>query len=144
MEQAIRLGFIDQKEAIRLSKKQLAKWMGDPAYFEIADEEAKRERDNWAERACFDAKMTTYDIADIIAREDHLDTFLKKDIHERPNLLEQAIATKVEDMKSESQAENIDIEGKGPNTLNGFIQAVSSKRDANSNIKIKDIEKLTI
>ena len=110
MEEAIRLGFIDKKEAVRLSKKQLAKWMGDPAYFDIADDELKRERDNWAERACFDAKMTTYDIADIVAREERLDSFLQKDIHERPNILEQAIALKVEDMKSEAKAESIDIE----------------------------------
>lgn len=48
MKEAVRLGFIDTKEALRITKKQLAKWLQDSAYFDISDPEIKRERETWA------------------------------------------------------------------------------------------------
>lgn len=148
MQEAIRLWLIDQENALEQSKKQFAKWIGNPEYFDHPEGEIRSERLGWLRRQVLDSDMGIYDLANIVNDIAALDKFLENDPKNIPNVLEKAISQKVDMMKSERMAdatkddafeEGLDIS----NWHGSFIREVQKMRTKEGKEKFTNIENLT-
>ncbi len=147
MQEAIKLWLIDRNEALEKGKLQLIQWIGNPEYFDHPDAEVRTEREGWAKSMVLDTDMGIYDIADIVTNISALDRFLEKDKHSIPNILEKAIAQKVDSQKSERIAGMMkdDIFDEGLDVTNwhgSFLATIEKMKDSNWYNKIRNIENL--
>lgn len=126
MREAIKLWLIDHDEALRRTKIQLASWMQDPAYFDIADLEEKRERNQWAERTCLETNMTSYGLGDILLDDTKIDKLLSKEIRKKSGWMERKMANNIEEMKSEYNTSDFALSDMSYADFLGKISSIQS------------------
>jgi hypothetical protein len=133
MKEAIEIGFIDESEAILITKEKLQKWIWNMRYFDEWSDQEKKQKEKWAKHICFDTDFTPYELSQVIGSEDKLDTFLSKDITLNKAILENIITQGIQQDKESNNSE-VDIND-GVNSLQEFISE-------GSKIKLNDISKI--